>query len=289
MKTKFFSILITCFVVSSVFSQSSLNNYKYIIVPNKFDFLKEKDQYQLNSLTQFLFNKYGFEAVMEGSNYPEDLSRNRCLALESDVLKDSGMFKTKLKVELKDCNGKLVFTSDVGESRDKEFKTAYNLALRDAFKSFEVVNYKYEPNEKITALAFPETEAKKEVTQEIKQLKQEIEQLKKDKETKVVAVEKTAVKTPVVKPEQIAFKQEKPKKETVIEGFSNVLYAQEIQNGFQLVDSSPKVVYRIKNTNLKDVFLVENESAIIYQKDNNWVIEYYIGSVLKQEELNIKF
>ena len=289
MKTKFFSILITCFVVASVCSQSSLNDYKYIIVPNKFDFLKGKDQYQLNSLTQFLFNKYGFEAVMEGSNYPEDLIKNRCLALESDVLKDSGLFKTKLKVELKDCNDKVVFTSNFGESREKDFKTAYNLALRDAFKAFEAVNYKYEPTEKITALAAPEPETKKEVTQEIQQLKQEIEQLKKEKETKVVAVEKTVVKTPVVKPEPITVKQEKPKKETVIEGFSNVLYAQEIPNGFKLVDSSPKVLYRIKNTNLKDVFLVENESAIIYKKDNNWVIEYYIGSVLKQEELNIKF
>ena len=122
MKAKFLPLLIACFILTSVFSQSSLNKYKYIIVPHKFDFLKEKDQYQLNALTQFLFNKYGFEAIMEGTAYPEDLIRNRCLALKSDVNKDSSMFKTKLTVELYDCNDKLVFTSSIGESREKEFK-----------------------------------------------------------------------------------------------------------------------------------------------------------------------
>ena len=66
MKIKFFSMLIALIVVSNVYSQSNLNDYKYIIVPNKFDFLKEKDQYQLNSLAAFLFNKYGFLALKRG-------------------------------------------------------------------------------------------------------------------------------------------------------------------------------------------------------------------------------
>ena len=147
MKTKFFSTLITCFIIVSAFSQTNLNEYKYIIVPNKFDFLSEKDQYQLNSLTEFLFNKYGFQAVMEGDKYPEDLMRNRCLALRSDVIKDSGMFKTKLNVVLKGCNDQVIYTSRQGESREKEFAKAYTAALRAAFKSFEAVNYKYEPKE----------------------------------------------------------------------------------------------------------------------------------------------
>ena len=53
-------MLIALIVVSNVYSQSNLNDYKYVIVPNKFDFLKENDQYQLNSLAAFLFEKYGF-------------------------------------------------------------------------------------------------------------------------------------------------------------------------------------------------------------------------------------
>ena len=289
MNTKFFSLLITCFIVSSVFAQSSINNYKYVIVPNKYDFLNKKDQYQVNSLTKFLFNKHGFEAVMEGSDYPKDLMVNRCLALNADVIKGSGMFKTKLNIELKDCNDKIVYTSEVGESREKEYKTAYNLALRNAFKSIVALNYKYEPS-KNSIITASQPQVKAEVTEEIEQLKKEIQTLKKEKQAEVAVIENPEVAAPkVVVPEVKPVVQKEVTTAPVIEGVSNVLYAQVIDNGFQLVDSSPKVVYRMKNTNLNDVFLVEGKSAVIYKKGNDWVIEYYSGAVLEQEALNIKF
>lgn len=291
MKTPFFSILIVCFITTSVFAQANINNYKYVIVPNKFDFLKEKDQYQLNSLAKFLFNKCGFVSVMEGSEYPRDLMLNRCLGLKSDVIKESGMFKTKLKIQLKDCNDKLIFTSEIGESREKEYKTAYNLALRDAFKFIEALNYKYVPNNNITSISSAtQAQVKNEVSQEIQQLREEIQHLKKEKVAKVAAIEKPVLKTTkVVTPQPKPIEKKAIKEIGVIEGASNVLYAQAIENGFQLVDSSPKVVYRVKHTNLKDVFLVEDSSAVVYKKDDDWVIEYYSGATLKQEALNIKF
>lgn len=291
MKTKFFTIILSCFIATSVFAQANINNYKYVIVPDKFDFLKEKDQYQLNSLAKFLFNKQGFVAIMEGSDYPNDLVLNRCLALESDVTKDSGMFKTKLKIELKDCNGKVVYTSPLGESREKEYKAAYNLALRDAFKHIEAINYKYKPNENISSISTTSLpQVKNEVSEELAELRQEIQNLKKEKEAEVAVVKKPAVETPkVVVPQPKPVKNKPVKETTVIEGASNVLYAQEIENGFQLVDSSPKVIYRIKHTNLKDVFLVDGSSAIVYKKGDDWVIEYYSGATLKQEALNVKF
>ena len=286
MKTKFFTIILTGFIIVTGFSQSSINDYKYVIVPKKFDFLKEKDQYQLNSLTQFLFNKYGFEAIMQGSEYPKDLANNRCLALNSDVTKDSGMFKTRLKVLLSDCNDKVVYTSGIGESREKEYKKAYNLAIREAFKSIEALNYKYVPNKNIGSITNnSQTQPNTETTQEIQQLKKEIQNLKKEKEAEVAVVE-----TPkVVIPQRKVDKKKEVTETAVIEGTSNVLYAQAIDNGFQLVDSSPKVVYRIKATNLKDVYLVDGKSSVIYKKGNDWVIEYYSGGVLTQEALNIKF
>ena len=141
MKTSFLSIVFVCFFITSMFSQTNLNEYKYVIVSKKYDFLKRADQYQLNSLSKFLFNKYGFEALMEGEPYPADLIKNRCLALKADVLKGSGMFKTKLTIQLTDCNDRLVYTSGMGESREKEFKKAYTAAIRQAFKSFEANSF----------------------------------------------------------------------------------------------------------------------------------------------------
>ncbi len=82
MKTKFLSLFAIFFLVIGAFSQSNLNNYKYVIVPKKYDFLKEKDQYQLNSLTEFLFNKYGFQAFMEGANYPEDINKKQMFSIK---------------------------------------------------------------------------------------------------------------------------------------------------------------------------------------------------------------
>lgn len=287
MKTSFLSLVFVCFFITSMFSQTNLNEYKYVIVSKKYDFLKRADQYQLNSLSKFLFNKYGFEALMEGEPYPADLIKNRCLALKADVLKGSGMFKTKLTIQLTDCNDRLVYTSGMGESREKEFKKAYTAAIRQAFKSFEAMNYTYEPKESEEVVSNSTSiSGNNEVTDEIKKLKQEIEILKNDKKAEIAEVKKpvvTITEKPTQKVEVV--KAEKVIKEKLIEGTSNVLYAQEIDGGFQLVDSSPKVIYKIFKTGLSNVYLVENQSAIIYKEGDNWVIESY-GS---KQELNVKF
>ncbi|MEW4922995.1 hypothetical protein [Algibacter sp. 2305UL17-15] len=284
MKTNIFTALIAFFIVSSVFAQTNLNNYKYVIVPKKFDFLKSENEHRLNELAQFLFNKYGFTALMEGGDYPEDLQVNRCLALRSDVFKESGMFKTKLNVQLKDCNDRIVYTSQVGESREKDYKTAYNIALRQAFESFETLNYKYEPSEIMVITTQKVGEAKNETSQEIEKLKEEIQSLKKQKEV-------AQVKEPVVVKDvkSVPVRKVKTAVAEVAIVSSGVLYAQAIENGFQLVDSAPKVVFRIKNTGLKDVFLVEDKSALIYKNGDIWFLEYYDNNTKKLEELNIKF
>ncbi len=284
MKTKLFTILLAFFVVTSVFSQSSLNDYKYVIVPKKFDFLKQENQYRLNALTKFLFEKYGFTTVVEGEQYPDDLAGNVCMGLTSDVEKGKGMFKTKLSIVLKNCQGGVIYTSKVGESRIKEYDKAYTEALRNAFNSFEAIDYKYVPNGKNNVIASNKTETGSDVSEELQKLKEEIKSLK-EKKKEAVQVKEENVKEIV----EVPVKEVKTVQQEVIEGPSNILYAQEIANGFQLVDSSPKVVYRIKSTNLNNVFLVENKSAIIYKKGNDWVLEFYSNNVLKQEALHIKF
>ncbi|MBU3821880.1 hypothetical protein KO566_07385 [Flavobacteriaceae bacterium XHP0103] len=284
MKAKFLSIITTCFIVTNVFSQASLNDYKYIIVPQKYEFLKEADQYQVNSLTEFLFNKYGFQAFMEGEEYPDDLNENRCLALTSDVTKDSALFKTKLQIILKNCNGLVVYTTKIGETREKDYARAYNEALRNAFEELETIDYKYVPSNKTSVAASAKAEPKPEVAQEIQQLREEIESLKQEKEEVAsVPTEQKSVNTQAVVPVAAASSSELSKE------VKDVLYAQQIENGFQLVDSSPKVVYKIRNTSLENVFMVEDKNATLYKKGDNWVLEYYENDVLKQEALNIKF
>ncbi len=140
-------LLIFTFVFISFFSSTfgqDLNSYKYVIVPSSFEFLKEPNQYQLNELTKFLFEKNGFEVYMGDEELPMELNQNRCKALIANVKNDSGLFSTKLVLVLKDCKNNQLFISEEGSSREKDYKIAYQEALRNAFESISALNYKYE-------------------------------------------------------------------------------------------------------------------------------------------------
>ena len=273
MKTRIVLVILMVLMVSGLYSQSNLNEYKYVIVLNKYDFLKSENQYNLNALTEFLFKKYGFTAIMEGETYPKDLESNGCLALRSDVKKDKGLFKTKLSVVLKNCKNQIVYTSKIGESREKNFKTGYHLALRDAFTSFESINYNFKPNFTIVSeVSINNTEI--ESAAQMEKLKAEIVALKKvqkksenkpakkDKELKKASTEKSSI-------------NESKIKEQIKELTPNLLYAQPIGKGFQIVDSTPKVIMVLLETHVSNTYVVKNGNAIVYKQDGFW----YIGLV----------
>ena len=132
----FITNLLLFFLISFSFGQRDINS-TLILVPKSYSFLKSEDQYQLNSLTYFLLNKHGFKPVYENEISKRELT-SLCDLFKVDVEKvKGGMFSTKLKVSFKDCNGNIVAESKVGESREKEFKKAYQLALRGAFDSLD--------------------------------------------------------------------------------------------------------------------------------------------------------
>ena len=123
---KSFSISIfLMFSFSVLFAQKNINSYKYILVPKQFEFQKSADQYQLNSLTKFLFEKSGFTVVFTDENFPADLAANPCLGLKARVNNDSGMFSTKMNVALADCTNQVVFSTKDGKSKEKDYKTSY--------------------------------------------------------------------------------------------------------------------------------------------------------------------
>lgn len=125
-----------CFYLSSVASQKTPDDYSYVVVPELYNFLHEEDQYQLNSLTKFLFNKSGFNAYFS-SELP---NVKRCDGLQAEVISNSNFIYTKLVVVLKDCYGVEVFRSDEGKSKYKDYRKSYHQALREAFESVEALN-----------------------------------------------------------------------------------------------------------------------------------------------------
>jgi len=136
--------IIFLFFIGLTFAQNSLNAYKYVIVPDKYDAFKEVDKYQLNSLTKFLFKKYGFKTLSEKAAYPSEVISNPCLAVTAKFNNHSNMFTTKLNIDLIDCYNKVIFSSDIGKSKIKEYKPSYQEALRNTFISINKLNYSYD-------------------------------------------------------------------------------------------------------------------------------------------------
>ena len=77
--------------------------------------------------------------------------KNRCLALTGVVVDDSGMLITKMYVELRDCNNKIIHTLPVGRSKSKDYKKAYHEAIRESFLGLKSLNYKYTPEKEISS------------------------------------------------------------------------------------------------------------------------------------------
>jgi len=275
-------ILVLVFISNTTIAQQKLDKYKYVIVSKKFDFQKYEDQYQLNSLTKFLFKKEGFIAIFENEKELEDLFSNPCLALKAKVKNESGMFATKLIIELLDCRNNIVFVSVQGKSKQKEYKKAYHAALREAFQSITSLGYKYIP-------AKDSVIAKKEEIAEVQEPVNIVEVVTpivtEAKEKSVEVIEKVT-HIEVVKEEEVV----KDVPFAIIEDKTeNILYAQNILNGFQLVDSTPKIVFKALKSLKGNIYFLENKAGIIFKKDNQWFAEYYKGKAIVKEKLNIKF
>lgn len=127
MKKLLFFLLLLGFSFS--FAQE---NYKYVIVPKKFSFFSDENEYNTSSMTKAFFEKEGFIVYYDTDQFPSDLANNRCLAFYVNALKKSNMFITKINFELKDCANNLIYTSIQGSSREKEYQKSYNESFRMA-------------------------------------------------------------------------------------------------------------------------------------------------------------
>ena len=139
-------LLILIFFVAGSAAAQNLNQYQYVRVPEKFEFLSDENQYQLNALTAFLFEKYGFNTLYE-EDIPEGISP--CQILNANIENKSNLFRTRVQLNLENCTDEVVFTSKVGKSRKKDYKKSYHDAVRDAFKSVKKLKYGYSATENV--------------------------------------------------------------------------------------------------------------------------------------------
>ena len=246
-------VVIALFISGLGFAQS-INDYKAVIIPLKYEFMKSDNQYRLATLTKFNLEKAGFEAYYDNEEKPMGLG-DRCGLLDLDVVNQKAFLTTKLYIVFKDCFGKIVYQSEIGLSREKSYDVAYSEAMNKAFESVIALEYKYNGNLNV-ADAAPRAQVASTTT-----YNQNVQP--------TVAVATTVVTVPS----------------------ATVLYAQPTTNGFQLVDSTPSVVLKIQKTAKPDFFLAQKAetNGVMYKKDNQWVFEYYQGDTLMSEKVDVKF
>jgi hypothetical protein len=286
----------------SGFAQNTINNYKYVIVPEKFSFLKQKDQYKLNTLTKALLQDKGFTVYFDNADLPNEIANNKCSALIVDLLEKNSMFSTNLTMLLKDCHGKTVFESKQGKSREKEYTVSYNLALRDAFSSLSDTPYAFQApaetqNPQGTATANTASSASATVPATAASTSVPIS-ASVPVSTSVpvsasIPVSTTAnVVTPAnVSPQASAAAAEDKTVAAASKMAPGTLYAQPTANGYQLIDTAPKIILTLYKTSVENYFIAGNATAngIVFKKNDNWVFEYYTGGQLVAEKLLIKF
>lgn len=201
---KFLTIsLVICFLSISVFAQKSINSYKYILVPKQFEFQKSEDQYQLNSLTKFLFKRANYTVLFTDDQYPEDLKNNSCLALRVKLNNKENFLKTKMNFDLYNCENNIVFSTKEATSNLKDYKKAYHEAIRRAFVELEDINYKYDSslahtskNEiKVTKILKTENEVQVEKKNKVEKKTAQIKVTEPVKETTIKEIEKKLIKT----------------------------------------------------------------------------------------------
>ena len=141
-------IIILFILISNYTFSQTTNDYEYVFVPAKFSIFKEKDKYRTSTNTKLLLQKYGFKSFFITDSIPLEIANTNCKKLYADLVNDNNFFITKVKIVLKDCQDKIVYETDFGTSREKDYATAYNQALREAGKSFDKLNYKYQPSQK---------------------------------------------------------------------------------------------------------------------------------------------
>jgi len=251
---KAFALLISVLFTVAGYSQKTLNNYKYILVPERFGIFKTDNQYGMNTMTKLLLEDKGFTVYMDNTQLPANLAANKCNALKAELEDKKGFFVTTVILVLKDCQGNIVFKSKEGKSREKEWPTAYDEALRDAYSSLKNTPYKYDSvaeAQQQVAVAAP-----------------------------VQAAPQTTTSAPATMPAPVA---------AAVTDATGVLYAQPTANGFQLIDTTPKKVLTLLKTSIADHYIAEGVNGVVFKKDGEWMFEYYKDGKLVSQKLNIKF
>ena len=291
--------------------QAQLDSYKYVIVPKKFDGFKYENQFRTSTLIKFLFSQNGYTAIYE-DQIPADMAGDPCKAVRVMLIDDSSLLATKVRLGLRDCNGAVVYETGEGKSKVKEYELAYREAINGAFKDLEELPYSYIPPEAVleslaaqkdmatTPAASSEILENEGVAEQgVASDVSEVNPVRKEAEMAATAAV-TAAASPMAATPINASKEAQqdaaPVSGTAVSletaAGEEIWYAQETANGYQLVDSTPKIRMKLVKTAQKDTFIatVDDEAmGMVYKKEGQWWHEFFKDGKTEVRPLKLKF
>ncbi len=266
---KSLTVLLLLFFMQA--GQAQLDRYKYIVVPLQFEGFKKVNQYRSSTLIKLLFTREGFNAVYD-NEIPVELATRPCLGLKVRIVDTSTLLRTKVKLALEDCYGQVVYETPEGASKIKDYEPAYRAAIEGAFSHFEEVEYSYQPSEEAdTEMAVPAVSAARP-------------------EAEIPPASEALPAEVVVSPVPAAV-PEKAGEETAM-AEPELWYAQPTENGYQLVDSAPKVRMKLVNTSQEDTYIAVVDGTprgTVFKREGQWWHEYYEDGTSRMQKLRIKF
>ncbi len=278
-----FFVLLLFLCSSPLWSQ--FDSFQYVVVPVQFEAFKQANMHKTSTMVKFYLDQRGYPAVYDLGR-PDVLTAYPCKAVYTQFIDDSNLFATRVILRFVDCEGKIVFETTQGYSKEKEYKVAYREVIEQAFTSFDGLSYSYSP---------PATSEKEEV--EVAS-----EATPKPEETEVeVAVTPVAVATPSTKempedPAEPSESQAAAPSETQAaapSGTQAILYAQPIEGGFQLVDSTPKIrMLLMESSRGEGIYMAVvdgNSAGTVYREGETWIHEYFKEGKVVRSPLTIKF
>lgn len=276
MKSLFKLFLILGFSV--VYAQS-VADYAYVYVPRTFNDFKTENRYNLNKLLTGKLEAKNFKVIRDDeANWTVD----KCDVLVAELADDSNMLRNRVKLHLKDCYGKVLYTEQ-GVSMIKDFEPGFQDALSRAVANVPASTNAGAPLTVKAELPPQNVTTTPEVKKEIENVLQS--KPEKVKEAQVAKVEQPAAKeAPAVK----ATKSEN-RAETYSNGSS--VYNKVILGAghFIFTSSSSSVPYAtFKESGKKDVYHVQLENGtktLGYADGNKLVVEMpqSDGSYRKEE------
>ena len=301
-----FLILICC--VHAVKAQDNRHQITCIIVPTKFEAFNAENKHYTSTFTKQTLSAAGYRVAYD-TELPPDVAYNNCRGLTADLIDKSNMFNTKLHFEFKDCEGKVVYTTDQGTSKDKDYKRAFRQAILIAMNNIEgkikvvgpysrelaagnkggkplangrVINQNYSQEEQIYKAVTIDDKALFDAP--VTNTPADISQSRSADVTryKITKVEAPVATIPLL-----------PQSVEVVKSGMGILYAQPIPSGYQLVDESPKVVMVIEKSLVPRINFAKKKSGefigLLYEENGKWLLEKWPTAEGKVEELIIKF